>query len=62
MNVLDVSDVSFVLSNVVVFAVWSALIVSGWVVMAWCRKPYLGPAEISSLYIPGIIRGLGKQG
>ena len=41
--------------NVVVFVVWSALIVGG-------RKSYLGPAEISSLCVPGLIRGLGTQG
>ena len=35
--------------NVVVFVVWSALIVDGWVVVAWGRKPCVGPAEISSL-------------
>ena len=32
---------SFVLS-----VVCSALIVDGWVVLAWCRKSYIGPAEI----------------
>ena len=28
-----------------IFVVWSALAVSGWVVVAWSRKSYLGPAE-----------------
>ena len=31
------------------FVVWSALVVSEWVVAAWSRKAYLGPAEISSV-------------
>ena len=30
------------------FVVWSALFVGGWVVVAWGRKSYLGPTEISS--------------
>ena len=34
--------------NVVVFGVWSALIVGKWVVVAWGRKSYLGTAKISS--------------
>ena len=29
-----------------IFVVWSALIVGGWVVVAWRKKPYLGLAEI----------------
>ena len=48
--------------NVVVFAVWSALIVSGWVVVGWGRKSYLWPAEISSLCVPCLVSGLGTQG
>ena len=32
----------------VIFVVWSALIVNEWVVVAWGRKSYLGPDEISS--------------
>ena len=32
-----------------IFVVWSALVVSGWVVAAWSRKSYLGPAKISSV-------------
>ena len=47
--------------NVVVFAVWSALIVGGWVVVGWGRKSYLGPAEISSLCVPDLIQRLGTQ-
>ena len=47
--------------NVAVFAVWRALTVCGWVVVGWRRKSYLGPAEISSLCVPGLIRGLGTQ-
>ena len=35
-------------SNVVVFVVRSALFDNRWVVVAWGRKSYLGPAEISS--------------
>ena len=31
-----------------IFVVWSALVVSEWVVAAWSRKVYLRPAEISS--------------
>ena len=30
-----------------VFVVWSALIVGGWVVVAWGRKSYLGPVKIA---------------
>ena len=32
----------------VIFVVWSALIVDGWVVMAWSKKSCLGPAAILS--------------
>ena len=32
----------------VIFVVWSALVVGGWVVAAWGKKSYLGSAEISS--------------
>ena len=42
--------------NVVVFVVWSALIVGGWMVVG------LGPAEISSLCVPDLIQRLGTQG
>ena len=45
-----------------VFVVWSALIVGAWVVVGWGRKFYLGPAEISSLCVPGLIRRFGMQG
>ena len=41
--------------NVVVFVVSSALIVGGWVVVGYVRKSYSGPAEISSLFVPGLI-------
>ena len=34
--------------NFVIFVIWTALIVGGWVVVAWSRKSCLGPAEISS--------------
>ena len=34
--------------NFVIFEIWTALIVGGWVVVAWSRKSCLGPAEISS--------------
>ena len=34
--------------NFVIFVVWSAVIVDGWIVVAWSRKSCLGPAEISS--------------
>ena len=34
--------------NFVIFVVWSALIISEWVVVNWSRKSWLGPAEISS--------------
>ena len=47
--------------NIVAFVVWSPLFVSGWVVVAWARKSYLGPAEISSLCTCKI-RGLGTSG
>ena len=32
-----------------IFVVWSALVVSEWVVAAWSRKAYLGSAKISSV-------------
>ena len=48
--------------NLVVFVVWSALIAGGWVVVGYGRKSFSGPAEISSLFVPGLIRGLGMQG
>ena len=35
--------------NFVIFLVWSAFIVGGWVVLAWSRDSCLGPAEIASL-------------
>ena len=35
-------------TNFVIFVVWSALIVGGWVVVVWGRKFYLGSTEISS--------------
>ena len=41
--------------NVVVFVVWSALIVGGWVMVGWGRKYYLGSAEILSFWVPGLI-------
>ena len=31
-------------------------------VVGYGRKSYSGPAEISSLFVPGLIRGLGTQG
>ena len=34
--------------NFVIFLVWSALIVCGWIVVAWSRNSCLGPAEIAS--------------
>ena len=34
--------------NFVIFVIWTALIVGGWVVVAWSRKSCLGLAEISS--------------
>ena len=48
--------------KVVAFVVWSAVIGGGWVVVGYGRKSYSGPAEISSLFVPGLIRGLGTQG
>ena len=36
---------------VLFFVVWSALSVAGSMVVAWSRKPYLGPGEIASLLI-----------
>ena len=35
-------------ANFLIFVVWSALILGGWVLVAWGRNFYLGPAEISS--------------
>ena len=32
-----------------IFMVWSAVVVGGWLMVAWGRKSYLGPAEISSI-------------
>ena len=48
--------------NVVVFVVWSDLIVGGWVVVGWGRNSYLGPVEVSSLCVSGLMQGLGTQG
>ena len=31
-------------------------------VVGYGRKSYSGPAEISSLFVPGLIRRLGTQG
>ena len=33
------------------FVVWSALIVGGWVVVAWGRKSCLGPVKIASFAV-----------
>ena len=35
--------------NFVIFVVWSAVVVSWWVVAAWDKKSHLGLAEISSI-------------
>ena len=35
-------------SNFIIYVVCSALIASGWVVVAWSKKSCLGPAEIAS--------------
>ena len=42
----------------VIFVVWSAVVVSWWVVAAWGKKSHLGLAEISSI---GCLVG-GRQG
>ena len=42
-NQIDVIDRT---PNFVLSVVFSALIVGGWMVLAWSRKSYLGPAEI----------------
>ena len=34
--------------NFVIFVVWSALVVGGWVMVGWSRKSSLAPAEITS--------------
>ena len=34
--------------NFVIFVVWSAVIIGGWVMVAWSRKYCLGWTEISS--------------
>ena len=34
--------------NFFIFLVWSALIVCGWIVVAWSRNSCLGPAKIAS--------------
>ena len=34
--------------NLIIFVIWSALIVDRWLVVAWNRMSCLGPAEISS--------------
>ena len=49
-------------SHFVILVVWSAQIVSEWVVVAWGRKSYLGPAEIFTFCVPGSIQGWGTQG
>ena len=33
----------------VIFVVWIVLVVGRWVMVAWGKKSYLGPAEISSV-------------
>ena len=45
-NQIDVIDRR---PNFVLSVVFRALIVGGWVVWAWSRKSYLGPAEIRYL-------------
>ena len=40
-------------SNSVIFEVWSALIVGGWVVIVKSRKPYLEPAVFLLLFKDG---------
>ena len=47
--------------NFVIFVVWSALIVRGWVVVGWSRKSCLGPAEISFFCVPGLIQDEGRR-
>ena len=37
------------MSHFVTFIVWSAVVVSGWVVAAWGRKSYLEMVEMSSI-------------
>ena len=49
-------------SNFVIFVVWSALIVGGWVVLTWSKKSCLGLAEISPAFcVSGLIQVWGKQ-
>ena len=47
--------------NFVIFVVWSALIVRGWVVVGWSRKSCLEPAEISFFCVPGLIQDGGRR-
>ena len=45
----------------VIFVVWSALNVGGWVVVAWSIKSYLGPAEIVSLVFLVLFNDGGRR-
>ena len=46
--------------NFVKFVIWSALIASGWVV-AWSRKSYLGPDEITSFVCLVLFKDGGRR-
>ena len=42
--------------NFVIFVVWSALTVGGWVEVAWGRRPCLGPAKNESFVFLALFR------
>ena len=47
-------------SNFVIFVVWSALVVGGWVIVGWSRKSSLVPAEITSFVFLVLLKDGGR--
>ena len=47
--------------NFINFLVWGALIVGGWVVVAWSKKCYLGPDEIVSFVFLVLFKDGGRR-
>ena len=47
--------------NFVIFVVGSALIVGGWVMVAWSKKSSLGPTEIASSVFLVLFKGGGRS-
>ena len=46
-------------ASFVIFIVWSASIIGGWVVAAWSTNSYLGPSEIASFVILDLLKDGG---